>query len=306
MRMKKPYLLAPAFQDYLWGGTRLKEYYPACTADPLAEAWVLSCHPAGPSTLAGENRTLADLLARHPDYVGTRALGEEEFPILVKLIDAKKPLSVQVHPDDAYARLHENGPGKTEMWVVLDCEPGAALYYGFARPVTRQEFARRIAENTLTDVLRSVPVHKGDVFFIPAGTIHAIGAGMLIAEIQQNSNTTYRVYDYGRVGADGKPRALHLEQAMAVTNLNPAPAAPPATDGLLAACPYFAVARIDRPMTGRVDEDAFRALLVTSGSAQLTAAGERLTLAPYDCVFMPAGMGQYTLSGDFELLDITL
>ena len=143
------------------------------------------------------------------------------FPVLIKLIDAARPLSVQVHPDDAYAQRVEGEPGKTEMWYVVDAQPGAQLYYGFQRELTREEAARRIADGTLTDVLNAVPVKAGDVFFIDAGTVHAIGAGILIAEIQQNSNTTYRVFDYGRLGADGKPRALHVEKALDVARLCP-------------------------------------------------------------------------------------
>ena len=141
--------------------------------------------------------------------------------MLVKLIDARKDLSVQVHPNDEYARREEHQSGKAEMWMVLEAEPGAALYYGFARAVSRDEIEKSLAENTLIDLLRRVPVQQGDVFYIPPGTVHAIGAGMVIAEIQQSSNVTYRLYDYGRLGADGKPRPLHVERSLAV--LKPGP-----------------------------------------------------------------------------------
>lgn len=177
------------------------------------------------------------------------------FPVLIKLIDAARPLSVQVHPDDAYAQRVEGEPGKTEMWYVVDAQPGAQLYYGFQRELTREEAARRIADGTLTDVLNAVPVKAGDVFFIDAGTVHAIGAGILIAEIQQNSNTTYRVFDYGRLGADGKPRALHVEKALDVARLCPPerPAGPmgkpeqngDCTSTLLAKCGYFTARLLD-------------------------------------------------------------
>ena len=153
--------------------------------------------------------------------MGRNAAAFENFPVLIKLIDAKEALSIQVHPSDAYALQVEHEYGKTEMWVVIDCDPGATLYFGVNRPVSREEFQRRVQEGTVTQVLDQVEVRPGDVFFIQAGTIHAIGAGILICEIQQNSNCTYRVYDYGRLGADGKPRELHIQKALDVCRLTP-------------------------------------------------------------------------------------
>ncbi len=302
--MKQPLKLYPAFQDYLWGGTSLKPVYPACDKNPIAEAWVLSCHKDGDSALLGTDTTLAQWVAEHPQSVGEKGKQFPFFPILIKLIDAEKSLSVQVHPDDQYAMKNENSFGKTEMWYVLDCKPGATLYYGFDHEITKEEFARRIADNTLTDVLKAVPVHKGDVFFIPAGTIHAIGEGMLIAEIQQNSNTTYRVYDYGRVGADGKPRALHIDKALDVTELKPAPAYENDDPNMLADCEYFWVKRLQQPCTATVTDQSFQSLLVVDGSATLSYEGGTMELGLYDCIFLPADMGEYTLEGEFEILQI--
>ena len=212
--------LKPGCKDYIWGGQRLKTDFGIQSGlNPLSEAWVLSCHPDGPSVLAdGPDKGMT--LRAWLDKAGKEALGTaceafEDFPMLIKLIDAKKDLSIQVHPSDAYALEHEGQYGKTEMWVVLDAEPGASLYYGFDREVSLEEFSSRVSDGTLTEVLRKVPVKPGDVFFIPSGTLHAIGAGLVIAEIQQNSNVTYRVFDYGRLGADGKPRPLHVEKALA-------------------------------------------------------------------------------------------
>ena len=202
------YQLIPTCKDYIWGGQRLKTDFGIQSGlNPLSEAWVLSCHPDGPSVLAdGPDKGMT--LRAWLDKAGKEALGTaceafEDFPMLIKLIDAKKDLSIQVHPSDAYALEHEGQYGKTEMWVVLDAEPGASLYYGFDREVSLEEFSSRVSDGTLTEVLRKVPVKPGDVFFIPSGTLHAIGAGLVIAEIQQNSNVTYRVFDYGRLGADG-------------------------------------------------------------------------------------------------------
>ena len=218
--------LKPACKDYLWGGHRLvDEYNVDYDGEILAEAWELSCHPDGPSMIMNgpyEGKSLREYL----DIVGMEALGTHcrrfrEFPILTKFIDARDNLSIQVHPNNGFALQNEGQYGKTEMWYVLDAEEGAFLYYGFKREITREEFARRIEENTLLEVLNAVPVKKGDVLFIESGTLHAIGKGILIAEIQQNSNVTYRVYDYGRVGKDGKKRDLHIEKALAVTSRVP-------------------------------------------------------------------------------------
>ncbi len=302
--MNKPIKLYPAFQDYLWGGTSLQSTYPDCPKNPIAEAWVLSCHKDGNSVDTASGTPLADLVAQNPNWVGEKGKNFPFFPILIKLIDAQKSLSVQVHPDDTYAMEKEKGFGKTEMWYVLDCKPGATLYYGFEREISNDEFKQRIENNTLTDVLKGVEVKKGDVFFIPAGTIHAIGEGMLIAEIQQNSNTTYRVYDYGRVGADGKPRELHIEKALEVTQLTPAPEIVTAHPQLLADCEYFKVERHTQPYTAKADAQTFRSLLVVKGTGTLTYEGGKMDLNCYDCLFLPANMGEYTVNGDLEILDI--
>ena len=214
--------LTPACKDYLWGGEKLRQDYGIQSQlHPLAEAWVLSCHPDGPSVVATgplAGKALPEYIQeKGPGCLGADCEKFTDFPILAKFIDAKGDLSIQVHPSNEYALAHEHQFGKTEMWYVLDCEPGATLYYGFQHQISREEFQQRIQDNTLTEVLNAVPVEKGDLFFIPAGTLHAIRKGIVVAEIQQNSNMTYRIYDYGRVGADGKPRQLHIQQALEVT-----------------------------------------------------------------------------------------
>ncbi len=304
-----PMKLKAAFKDYLWGGTRLRtEYHMQSDLAKLAEAWVLSCHKDGPSVV--ENGEYAGLtLEEAIEKMGREALGAKGsqfafFPILIKLIDAKDNLSIQVHPSDEYALQVEGEYGKTEMWYVVDCDPGSFLYYGFNREVTPDEFAARIADNTLLEVLNKVEVKKGDCFFIESGTIHAIGAGLLIAEIQQNSNTTYRVYDYGRVGADGKPRQLHVEKAKEVTQLCPPKAAygqVQAVDGKarLASCKYFTVDKLD--VDGEsclaADGESFLSLLCLEGDLTLEAAGQTLEMRPSDSFFLPAGMGEVRVKG---------
>lgn len=303
------YQLIPACKDYIWGGQRLKTDFGIQSGlNPLSEAWVLSCHPDGPSVLAdGPDRGMT--LRAWLDKAGKEALGTaceafEDFPMLIKLIDAKKDLSIQVHPSDAYALEHEGQYGKTEMWVVLDAEPGASLYYGFDREVSLEEFSSRVSDGTLTEVLRKVPVKPGDVFFIPSGTLHAIGAGLVIAEIQQNSNVTYRVFDYGRLGADGKPRALHVEKALAVTDRRPAPALD--FGDHLGDCRYFTTDGHQGDFRGDCDGTSFHALLFTDGQGSLTCGGETREVKKGQCWFLPAGSGEYQVTGDVRTLDAYL
>lgn len=218
--------LKPSCKDYLWGGHRLAEEYGVkYDGEVLAEAWELSCHSDGPSYIANgmyAGKTLQEYIdIKGKEVLGLNCRRFRDFPILTKFIDAKQSLSVQVRPSNRYALKNEGQYGKTEMWYVMDADPGAYLYYGFKTEISKEEFAKRIEEDTLLEVLNAVPVQKGDVLFIESGTIHAIGAGILIAEIQQNSNVTYRVYDYGRVGKDAKKRDLHIEKALAVTNRVP-------------------------------------------------------------------------------------
>lgn len=209
--------LKPNCKDYLWGGNRLREEYGiAYDGDVLAEAWELSCHPDGPSYITnGEyaGKTLQQYIAAEgKEVLGSNCRRFRDFPILTKFIDAKDNLSIQVHPDNRYALKNEGQYGKTEMWYVMDAGKDAFLYYGFQKEITKEEFEKWIQEDTLLEVLNAVPVQKGDVLFIESGTIHAIGKDILIAEIQQNSNVTYRVYDYGRVGKDGKNEICTLKK----------------------------------------------------------------------------------------------
>ena len=220
---RKPFLLKPAAKDYLWGGSRLNDdFAKGIDMTPLAETWECSTHPDGPSVISSgefEGMELAELLKRFPEFLGTHPISNPylqkgELPILIKFIDAKKDLSVQVHPDDAYAREVEHELfGKTEMWYVIKAEKGAGLYSGFSEQIDAEEYVKRVENNTIMDVLQRYDVNEGDVFFLPAGRVHAIGAGCFIAEIQQTSNITYRIYDYNRKDANGNGRELHTELA---------------------------------------------------------------------------------------------
>lgn len=308
--------LKPSCKDYIWGGHRLAEEYGIQSdKDVLAEAWVLSCHPDGPCVIVnGPNagKTLAQYIQENGSQaLGTHCRRFRDFPILVKFIDAAQNLSVQVHPGNRYALAEEHQYGKTEMWYVMDAAPNSFLYYGFKREVSQEEFARRIQEDTLLEVLNAVPVQKGDVLFIESGTIHAIGAGILIAEIQQNSNVTYRVYDYGWVGKDGKKRDLHIEKALAVTNrvpiLRSGRSYPHVAD-----CDYFTVDRLNldgsvmRKVEGAVNEDSFVSILIMNGKGSISCGGEQVPYQKGDSVFLPAGSGAYTMEGSCDALITTI
>lgn len=212
-----PLFLRPAGKDYLWGGTRLKrEFGKDLPMTPLAETWEVSVHPEGESTVEGgafDGWKLSEVIASHPEYLGKH----KEFPLLLKLIDAKEALSIQVHPDEAYATEHEGEHGKTELWYVLDAKPDSKVVYGFEHPVTKEEIrTAALREGDLHKHLHYEAVKKGDVFLIRPGTVHAIGAGALIVEIAQNSNVTYRICDYNRIDKRGLPRELHIESALSV------------------------------------------------------------------------------------------
>lgn len=303
--------LKPAFKDYIWGGTRLRDDFGKdCDFEKVAESWELSCHKDGNSIVANggyAGMTLTEYIEKAGRSVlGTDCEKFDSFPILIKLIDAKDNLSVQVHPNNEYAQRVEGEYGKTEMWYVVDCDECAELLYGFKHEITKEEFANRIADNTLLEVTNAVPVKKGDVFFIEAGTLHAIGKGILIAEIQQNSNTTYRIYDYGRVGNDGKPRELHVEKAKDVTVLGPAKQYPetPAEekDGykikLLSSCEYFTAYRVDVESKAvlEADEKSFNSILVLEGEPEIIA-DDIVKAKKGDSIFISAGTGKYTVEG---------
>lgn len=321
--MLYPLKLNATFKDYLWGGTRLRDEFNKQTdIDPVAESWELSCHNDGQSIIANGNfagKTLTDYIQTlGKQVIGTKAPQDKDFPILIKFIDAKQSLSVQVHPDDQYALLHEGESGKTEMWYVMDATPDATLIYGFTKEISHQEFERRIKDNTLLEVCNQVPIKKGDVFFIEAGTLHAIGAGALIAEIQQSSNSTYRVYDFGRIGKDGKPRQLHIEKALAVTKLEPPTRKPEPiakltcfTDydlTILAQCNLFNVSHFN--LHGNcsltASKDSFHAIIVLDGQIALTYGTDSFTINKGETVFIPADMGEYLLNGTGEFILTTL
>lgn len=308
--------LRPSCKDYLWGGQKLKtEFHKKYDGEILAETWELSCHRDGPSYIAdGEyaGATLEEYIVMEGRKILGRHAGKfQQFPILIKFIDAAQDLSVQVHPCDEFALKNEQQYGKTEMWYVVDCEEDASLYYGFSREVSRDELKKRIQNKTLLEVLNKVYVQKGDVLFIEPGTIHAIGKGCVIAEIQQNSNVTYRVYDYGRKGKDGKERDLHIEKALQVTNLVPIRRSK-TFEPHLAECEYFTVdklvldGRIMKKMSGTLDKSTFVSVLAVSGEGLVRSGDETVAFQKGDSVFLTADTGNYEIEGKCEALITTL
>ena len=322
-----PFLLHPAAKDYLWGGTRLNDDFSKHVAsDVVAETWECSTHPDGVSIAAsGEwiGMPLDRILRAHPEYLGEHAHGVAELPVLVKLIDAKHDLSVQVHPSDGFACEHENGQcGKTEMWYVLDAELDSRIVYGLHHTVGKDAFLKSIEDGTVEKYLQMMPVRKNDLFFIPPGTVHAIGAGCLIAEIQQNSNLTYRLYDYGRTDRNGNKRPLHLEKGLAVANLD-AMAEPRqplrllrysggTASELLCRCRYFQVERVLVNTEQRRDmavfhasPESFEIFLFLNGCGSMFCGESMLQFFKGDCVFIPAGAADIRLHARTEFLRIS-
>lgn len=287
----------PVFKDYVWGGKKLKkEYHKTTNLLKVAESWEIAAHDAGTNGFYGIQNDLGDIFENNPEILGENVKRFERFPLMVKLIDAKQNLSVQVHPSDEYALKYEHSYGKTEMWFVVDAEEGAGLYIGFNRDITEQEFSDRIANGTLQEVLNFIPVKPGEWYFIESGTVHAIGAGVVICEVQQNSNLTYRLYDYGRVGADGKPRELHVEKGKKVSKLTAY------TPDKRMACEYFDCSRFD--ISGKksfsVGADSFLAIIILSGS--LDVGGTRYDKG--DTVFIPAAYGDLLVKGKANIVTV--
>lgn len=299
----------------LWGGDRLRELPGAggedAAGEPIGEAWLL-----GPDARVSEGPHRGARLGDLAHQYGAPLLGRAAMarhgpvvPLLAKLLDARAQLSIQVHPDDARARERHAGSGhlgKTESWLVLEADPGATVQWGFVRPVSREEVRAALDDGTLPDLVRDVPVAAGDVIHNPAGTVHALGGGLLVYELQQASDLTYRLYDFGRVGADGKPRELHVDDALAVADRSgegePHPPARPRQDGwtTLVACPAYRLELTEivgaRELPG--DPDSLQALTVLSGQVALSGAGQRHLLARGGSAVIPAALPAYRLEGE--------
>lgn len=311
--------LTPAFKDYLWGGTRIRdELDKKCDYDIIAESWELSAHADGVSKVAS-GRYQGMYFNDYLEAIGREALGwkcqhYDRFPILIKFIDAANPLSIQIHPDDEYALKNEGEYGKNEMWYIMDCDEGAYIYYGTKGELSKEEIRERIKNNTILEVLNKVYVKKGDVFYVKAGTIHAICGGILICEIQQSSNCTYRMYDYDRRDKFGNPRQLHINQAIDVVNMdmdiNSDGSRQTETDAagnektMLVQCKYFECNKyiIKEEMQLAIDETSFRSIMVVEGAGTISDGRQSMEFKRGDSFFIPAFKNIINIAGQCEII----
>ncbi|PKM54229.1 MAG: mannose-6-phosphate isomerase [Firmicutes bacterium HGW-Firmicutes-5] len=314
-----PLLFEPDLKERIWGGEKLKNLYGKKTPFKYTgESWEVACHEHGASIIATgpyKGRTLCELLQTHSHYI----LGEgyekgNKFPLLVKIIDAKEDLSVQVHPDDTYAKIIENGElGKSEAWVVMEADEGARLIIGLKKGTTQETFIDALGNNQLEQVLNEVEVKPGDVFNIPAGLIHAIGKGILLAEVQQNSDTTYRVYDWNRIGLDGQSRDLHIDKSKETIDFLDSYSTLPihgstvvredAKHTYYILNQYFALETIEIDGSDRqLNENSYEIYMVLEGFGQLEGDFESLEVKKGDSLLIPATCIAYTFTGKMKLL----
>lgn len=296
--------LLPVTKDYLWGGEKLKTLFGVKADGIVAESWTASVHKDGTSLVDKSDENFAEYLNSNKNSVDAKG---GDFPVLIKYIDAKSNLSVQVHPSDEYAAAHENSLGKTEAWYIISADEGAGIYCGFKRDSSKEEFLEKVKDGTALELLNFIPVKAGDCYLINSGTVHAIGAGCVICEVQQNSNITYRVYDYNRRGADGKLRELHIDKAVEVINFNKFK---DQTDSgewqnfsggkiqLLTKCKYFSLKNL--LLSGKfeyVNENSFTVINVIAGDGEID--GEKFKAG--DCFYIPLGE-KFSLIGEANLL----
>jgi mannose-6-phosphate isomerase len=318
-----PLVFQPIFKERVWGGRELerlfKKQLPA--AKPIGESWEISDRPGDESvvvngSLAG--KSLRWLMENHsPEILGTaRPAAGNRFPILCKILDAREKLSLQVHPPAAKA-AELNGEPKTEMWFITDAGPRAELFVGLKRGVTRSEFEEKVTTGSVAECFHRVPVHAGDAMFLPSGRVHAIGADLVIFEIQQNSDTTYRVFDWNRVGLDGKPREMHVAQSLASIDFNdfePSLVSSQYTGGdavrsrSIVHDPLFNVDNVEMKIGGRtvLAEDKLQILAVVRGKVEVQNEGNVVTLNPGQFCLIPAELEktEVTAKSDVSLLRV--
>ena len=298
-----PLKMRPEIKEIIWGGTKMREKYnKKFDFDKAGESWEVSTHEVGLSYISnGElaGLSLKEAIMKYPGICGTAGY---DFPLMFKIIDANSDLSIQVHPDDAYAQKYENSPrGKTEMWYVIDCEEGSKIGYGFKKNMSSDDIRSAIDNGTLQDYIRYIDVKKGQAYFIPAGTVHCLCSGLLIAELQQSSNVTYRLYDYNRVGADGKMRELHVDKALDVIDFNnPDPIVCDVTDDdcTLAECDKFVVKMIhNADIWADNSSDGYRILFFAEGEGIIRYGNSCESFTAGDTFVIPAELGMYTVEG---------
>lgn len=311
--------LEACLKDYLWGGRKLVDLYNKVSdLEKVAESWEMSNHRDGCSTIISDNykgMLFSDYLnEKGKEAWGTKCESNNDFPIMIKFIDAKQALSIQVHPDDDYARIHENDSGKNEFWYVLEAEEDAFLYCGVNKTLTKEEYKASILDGTVCEHLNKVKVKKGDCFYIETGTIHAIGAGIVIAEIQQCSNATYRVFDFNRLGVDGNPRELHIDKAVDVSCLQvkekmlshdtQMTSNDNFTKQVLTENKYFICERYEIVDCVELDitEESFQSILVVDGQGTINIDHQEIDIKKGESYFLPAQIGKYVIKGNTTII----
>lgn len=312
----EPIFLEPEFKDYIWGGQKLKNVFnkKVKNEECTAESWEVSTNENGESRVKNgeyEGMTLTEVfndMEKRESIFGSKCKNLDKFPLLIKFIDANNSLSVQVHPDDKYAMENEHSQGKTEMWYILDCEPGAQIICGLKEGITKERLQECMNSDKISECLNYIDVKKGDAIYIPSGTIHALLGKTLVAEVQQNSNVTYRVYDWGRVGKDGKPRELHVKKALDVINVDRKSQikSVESTDGKVnvVKSEYFVTNKInvDKEFSEKVLRESFMAFNVVEGSGKLVIGQNEYELRKGDSFIIPACVEEYSVIGNVELL----
>ncbi|MBE7389467.1 mannose-6-phosphate isomerase, class I [Enterococcus faecium] len=310
--MQEPMFLKPVFQEKIWGGSRLRSVFGFdIPNDKIGEDWAISAHPHGVSVVENgefKGKRLDELWSEQKELFGHPS--EPVFPLLIKILDAEDDLSVQVHPDDAYGMKHEGELGKTECWYIIDAEPGAEIIYGH-HAKTREELAEMIKDGRWDDLLKKVPVKKGDFFYVPSGTIHAIGKGIMILETQQSSDTTYRVYDYDRKDAQGQTRELHIQQSIDVTTV---PAKTPELQikevrkGNSSIVTYletefFNVYEWDiKGITSFKKQAPYTLMTVIEGAGDLVVDGKTYPLEKGTSCIIPNGVSEWAVQGELAII----
>lgn len=312
-----PIRFVPYLKSVIWGGDRICEYKGIPQPEPrIGESWEISAVPGHESVVAEgpyKGKTLPDLIARFGEQLlGKKVMAatDGKFPLLIKIIDANDNLSVQVHPDDELAKARHNSLGKTEMWYIIRTAPGARIYAGLNTPMTPDDYVRRVENGTFAETIASYESAPGDVFFIPAGRVHAIGAGNLLAEIQQSSDITYRIYDYDRRDAQGNPRQLHTAEAKdAICYEVLDDYRNPRTEDQegsvpLVECNYFDTSKVivDGSMQLPVSPDSFSIIICTEGDCTISCPYGDTMLHPGQTVLIPAAVTQLSVSGSATLL----
>jgi mannose-6-phosphate isomerase len=311
-----PLKSVPVFKSRIWGGRRLEEVFgkPLPPGEKIGESWEIVDLPEGQSTIANgplAGQTLGEVVRGHAQEIAITKEFPERFPLLVKFLDAQDVLSVQVHPDAEACRRMGKGDLKTECWYVIQAEPGAVIYKGFKKGVTREQFAKAIQDGTVADLLATVPVAAGECHFIPAGTVHSLGAGLLIAEVQTPSDTTYRVFDWNRVDDAGKPRPLHVAEALESIHFDVTPDKLPVTTvGRLVDCEYFKVDKGHQAAKGErfLARGCLRVLIFLSGSGTIPSReAEPVEFKAGDSLVIPAAFeGAARFARDTEYLTVTI